>query len=96
MLFDVEKDYGETTDVKTEHPAVVRDLAAQFDAWWNSLDGLLVNEHAVGPRINPFKELFWQQFGGGPSDEDLRLMGISPSQPLKGSADGSGLKPDTK
>jgi arylsulfatase len=77
LLFDVEKDYGETVDVSTDHPEVVQQLAAQFDAWWNSLSGSLVNERAVGPSINPFKELFWRQFGGGPSEEDLRLMDMN-------------------
>ena len=74
MLFDVVKDYGETQDVKADHPEVVAQLAGQFDAWWASLEGSLVNEDAVGPSINPFKEQFWRQFGGGPSPEDLRLM----------------------
>jgi arylsulfatase len=27
-----------------------------------------VNEDAVGPKMNPFKELYWKQFGGGPGD----------------------------
>ena len=76
MLFDVENDYGETKDVQVEHPEVVRDLAARFDQWWDSLDGALVNEQAVGPSVNPFKELFWRQFGGQPSAEDLRLMDL--------------------
>ena len=35
---------------------------------------MLVNEKAVGPRLNPFKELYWKQFGGKPTEEDLRLM----------------------
>jgi arylsulfatase A-like enzyme len=77
MLFDVVRDYGETTDVQADHPEVVGQLAAQFDAWWNSLGGLLVNERAVGPSINPFKEWFWKQFGGGPSEADLRLMDMN-------------------
>ena len=25
----------------------------------------LVNENAVGPKVNPFRELYWKQFGGG-------------------------------
>jgi arylsulfatase len=74
MLFDVAQDYGESMDVKAEHPEVVLRLANQFDVWWDSLAGSLVNERAIGPPINPFKELFWQQFGGQPSSEDLRLM----------------------
>jgi arylsulfatase len=74
MLFDVPHDYGEIVDVQEEHPEVVRQLAAEFDVWWAGVRGLLVNENAVGPKINPFKEQYWQQFGGGPSGEDLRLM----------------------
>jgi arylsulfatase len=77
MLFDVEKDFGETTDISADHPEVVEQLAARFDLWWDSLSGSLVNEGAIGPRINSFKELFWQQFGGGPSREDLRLMDMN-------------------
>jgi len=29
---------------------------------------------AVGPRLNPFAESFWQQFGGSPTPEQLRRM----------------------
>ena len=77
MLFDVKQDYEEVNDVKADYPDVVQQLGAQFDAWWNSLDRSLVNETAVGPRVKPFKALFWQQFGGGPSSEDLRLMDMN-------------------
>jgi arylsulfatase A-like enzyme len=77
MLFDLNVDYGESTDIKEQHPEVVGDLASRFDAWWNSLGPFLVNEHAVGPRINPFKEKFWRQYGGQPSEADLRLMDLS-------------------
>jgi arylsulfatase len=35
---------------------------------------MMINEKAVGPAINPFKELYWKQFGGGPSAEELRRM----------------------
>ncbi|HXJ62006.1 MAG TPA: hypothetical protein VNU68_35665 [Verrucomicrobiae bacterium] len=42
--------------------------------WWTSVQPMLVNEKAVGPRLNPFKELYWKQFGGKPTEEDLRLM----------------------
>ena len=63
MLFDVSKDYGETTDVAAEHPEVVKDLIAKHDAWWNECRPLMVNEGAVGPAENPFKVLFRQQVG---------------------------------
>jgi arylsulfatase len=34
----------------------------------------LVNETVIGPRLNPFAESYWQQFGGGPTPEQLRRM----------------------
>ncbi|MFM1767675.1 MAG: hypothetical protein RJA22_204 [Verrucomicrobiota bacterium] len=74
LLFDVTRDYGEQTDLAAREPGVVRDLAARFESWWDSVQPALVNERAPGPKVNPFKELYWQQFGGGPSEEDRRLM----------------------
>jgi arylsulfatase len=35
---------------------------------------LLVNEDAVGPEINPLKELYSKQFGGGPDEAMLKRM----------------------
>ncbi len=75
MLFDVASDPGETTDVKGTHPEVIKELSSNHDRWWDSVQGSFVNERAIGPAINPFKEYFGQQFGGGPSEEDLRLIG---------------------
>jgi arylsulfatase len=74
QLFDVAADPGENLDVLGNHPGVARELASAYDAWWASLPPQLVNENAVGPTVNPFKQLFWKQFGGGPSEEMRRLM----------------------
>lgn len=74
QLFDVKVDPGEKTDVAAQHPEVVRELEAAYDRWWTSVQPQLVNEDAVGPRVNPFKELYWKQFGGGPDAETLRQM----------------------
>jgi arylsulfatase len=35
---------------------------------------LLVNEKVVGPKLNPFAELYWKQFGGGPTEADYKRM----------------------
>ena len=79
MLFEVSTDYGERTDRATEHPDVVRELEARFNSWWISVQPALVeNERAKGPRINPFKQRFWKQFGAGPSPEDLKHMKLLP------------------
>jgi len=74
QLFDVKADPGEKTDVATQHPEVVKELDAAYDKWWDSLQPQLVNENAVGPKVNPFKALYWKQFGGGPDEEMRRQM----------------------
>jgi arylsulfatase len=73
-LFDVKADPGEKNDVAAGHPEIVKELDAAYDKWWDSLQPQLVNENAVGPKVNPFKELYWKQFGGGPDEETLRQM----------------------
>lgn len=73
-LYDLSQDPGETRNVINDHPDVVRQLRAAYDQWWEEVQPMLVNETAVGPRLNPFKERYWRQFGGGPDAELLRLM----------------------
>ncbi len=68
-LFDVTSDPGEQTDVAAQHADVVKALEKTYDAWWESVQPQLVNEEATGPKENPFKELYWKQFGGGPASK---------------------------
>ena len=65
-LYDLQADPGEATNVIAEHPDVVATLRSAYDAWWQDVLPRLDNEDAVGPQVNPFKALYWQQFGGGP------------------------------
>lgn len=67
-LYDLQNDPGELTNVIDQHPQVVAKLRAAYDQWWNEVQPLLVNEDAVGPQVNPFKEAYWKQFGGGPEN----------------------------
>ena len=76
QLFDIVADSGETRDVRADHPEVVADLALQYDRWWEGVGSGWVNESATGPRVNPFKARYWRQFGGGPSEDDLRAMDL--------------------
>lgn len=70
-LFDLKNDPGEKTNVLAKFPEAARDLAARYDDWWRETQLMLVNENVPAPKVNPFKALFWKQFGGGP-DEKLR------------------------
>jgi arylsulfatase len=63
QLFDVKADPGEKTNVANQHPDVVKKLDAAYDKWWDSVQPQLVNEDAVGPKENPFRELYIKQFG---------------------------------
>ena len=83
-LFDLKADYSETTDVAAQHPDVARELAAAFDKFWSEALPLMVNETAIGPKINPFQELYYKQFGGSPTAEALAKM--DPSNNLDGAA----------
>jgi arylsulfatase len=74
QLFDLSNDYGQQHDVIAEHPEVAKELHAAFDAWWDDCLPLMVNEKAMGPEINPFQTLYYQQFGGSPTAEDLQRM----------------------
>ena len=74
QLYDVKADIGEKTDVAEQHPEVVKELDVAYDKWWDSVQPQLVNENAVGPKINPFKAQYWKQFGGGPDEAMLRQM----------------------
>lgn len=75
QLFDVKADPGETQNIAEAKPEVVKEMLATYDAWWDSLKGQIdLNEQAVGPKLNPFAEEYWQQFGGGPTEQDLKRM----------------------
>jgi arylsulfatase A-like enzyme len=73
-LYDLKADSGEITNVIEQQPAVVATLRSTYDEWWRDVLPLLVNEDAVGPKMNPFKERYWKQFGGGPDADLLKKM----------------------
>ncbi|MEM0927585.1 MAG: arylsulfatase, partial [Planctomycetota bacterium] len=60
-LFDIDADPGQTTDVSEEHPNVVKSMTASYDAWWNEVRPLMVNEDASLDVGKPFVELFEKQ-----------------------------------
>jgi arylsulfatase len=73
-LFDLSVDPGQKNDVSKKHPEVVKELSAAFDKWWDECLPLMVNEKAVGPKLNPFAVRYWEQFGGAPTEADHKRM----------------------
>lgn len=73
-LYDLKADPGEQKNVISKHPEVVAKLRAEYEKWWEEIQPLLVNEDATGPKINPMKELYWEQFGGEPDKKMLWKM----------------------
>lgn len=63
QLFDLKHDYGQRTNVAAAHPEIVKELDLAYDAWWESILPCLENEDLDGPPENPFKTLYWRQFG---------------------------------
>lgn len=73
-LYDLPADKGEMQNVIDQHPEVVANLRAAYDEWWAACLPRMVNETASGPAINPYKELYWRQFGGEPGEELKKRM----------------------
>ena len=73
-LYDLKADPGEATNILAAQPEEAAKLRAAYDRWWNEVQPLLVNENVVGPKMNPFKAMYWAQFGGGPTAAELREM----------------------
>jgi arylsulfatase len=73
-LYDLKADPGEKNNVIAANPEVVTKLRAEYEQWWQDVQPLLVNENAIGPKMNPLKELYWKQFGGGPDAALLQRM----------------------
>jgi len=64
-LFDIRSDPGETKNIVADHPQVADSMRVAYDAWWAEVQEDMVNENAVGPKANPFKTLYWEQYGTG-------------------------------
>ncbi len=63
QLFNLTTDPGEKEDIADRHPDIVRRLETAYDQWWESVLPCMENENVVGPKVNPYHELYWQQFG---------------------------------
>jgi len=74
-LYDLSVDPAESTDLAGRHPEIVSRLRRRYDAWWKDvLPAALVNDSVAGPKVNPLKALYWEQYGGGPDADLLKKM----------------------
>ena len=62
-LYDMKADPGETKNLSTQLPAMVKKMSAVYDKWWNEVLPALENENAEPPKVAPYLELYQKQFG---------------------------------
>ena len=53
-LYDIEYDPGEKNNVIKAHPEVVRNMQKAYDAWWDEVRPLMINEDASLDKEHPF------------------------------------------
>lgn len=81
-LYDLDANMYEEKNVIKEHPEVVARLRAEYEKWWQEIQPLLVNETATGPKVNPMKQLYWDQYGGEP-DQKMKWQ-MNPNRLING------------
>jgi len=64
-LFNIANDPGEKKDVKKQHPEIVAEMLKSFDAWWDQVRPLMINEDASLDVPKPFIEQFKKQKAAG-------------------------------
>jgi arylsulfatase len=73
-LYDLKADPAQRNNVIGQHPELVAQFRATYDRWWDDVQPDLVNEDVIGPKMNPLKVAYWEQFGGEPSAAMLKKM----------------------
>lgn len=64
FLYDIGADPKETHDLAAQYPEEVARLRAAYDAWWADVRSGMENENPQNvPQQNPYKTLYWKQFG---------------------------------
>ena len=81
-LFDLKMDFAQKTNVMEKFPDAARELESAYDSWWTETQPHLVNEDVPAPKVNPFKALYWEQFGGGPDERLRKRMDPTPGLEL--------------
>jgi arylsulfatase A-like enzyme len=64
-LYDMQKDPGQTANIIEDHPDVVKEMRAVYDAWWLKTRPMMVNEGVPMSPTRPFHVLYEQQMAAG-------------------------------
>lgn len=64
-LYDIDADPGEETNVIDQHPDVAAAMMKAYDAWWDEVRPLMVNEDAPLDTGKPFIETYEKQKAAG-------------------------------
>ena len=64
-LYDIEQDPGQQKNVAAEYPAAVRELRTAFDAWWDEVRPMMINEDASLDVPKPFRDQLEKQKENG-------------------------------
>jgi arylsulfatase len=65
-LYDLTVDPAETTNVFDKFPDEVGKMREAYDQWWAQARAGMINEDAIGPKINPYKAAYQAQFAPRP------------------------------
>ncbi len=66
-LFDMSADPGQTNDVSSTHPDLIKEMEDFYDSWWKETRPLMVNEDAPMSATSPY----WTEF-----EEQKNRMGL--------------------
>lgn len=61
QLFDMHEDPGQKTDIAADHPEIVEEMKAAYDAFWKEARPLMVNEDAPMSETRPYHVWFKEQ-----------------------------------
>lgn len=64
-LYNIEEDPGETTNVIGENPEIAAEMLKAYEAWWQQVRPMMVNEDAPLDIGKPFVEQFEKQKAAG-------------------------------
>ncbi len=65
QLYDMLADPSQTTDIAADHPAVVADMKAAYEVFWQEAKPLMINEDAPMSPTRPFHVWYEEQIAAG-------------------------------